>query len=257
MKKPPPFKVLFDPKRIIPACRTIQRSVFSLLFPWGCPGCQRLVSFPNPICDECASRLKRILSPFCHKCGSPLPEYWKVEVCPECRTQKSALSMIRSVYYYEQLIQEMILEVKYARRARYLRYLSEELFKHVLLYFPGSFEAIVPVPLHREREWERTFNQAALMADQLSRLLGVPVWKALRKPRKTLPQSSLSGTARRCNLKGAFECKEGKISFRSVLLIDDVITTGATLQECGRVLRKSAGVKKVYAITVARAVQQF
>lgn len=165
--------------------------------------------------------------------------------------------MIRSVYYYEQLIQQMILEVKYARRARYLRYLSEELFKHALLYFPRSLEAIVPVPLHREREWNRTFNQAELMADHLSRLLGIPVWKALRKFKKTPPQSSLSGTARRCNLKGSFECKSGKTSCRSVLLIDDVITTGATLQECARVLRKSAGVRKVYAVTIARAVQQF
>lgn len=257
MKKRPPFIFPLDPDRITFSYRRIHQAVFSLIFPWACPGCQRLVPYPEPICNECAIRLKRILSPFCKKCGLPLPEHWQVQVCPECRTQKSALSMIRSVYYYEQLIQQMILEVKYARRARYLRYLSKELFRHVRMYFPASFEAIVPVPLHREREWERTFNQAELMADQLSRLLGVPVWKALQKPKKTPPQSSLSGTARRCNLKGAFECKPGKISCRSVLLIDDVITTGATLQECARMLRKSAGVRKVYAITIARAVQQF
>lgn len=257
MKNQPPFTFPSDPDRIFSFARKMHHAAFSVIFPWTCPGCQTLVPYPNPICNDCAIRLKRILPPFCKKCGSPLPETWRVQVCPECRIHKSGLRIVRSVYYYEELIQQMILEIKYERRARYLRYLSQELCRQIRIHFPASFEAIVPVPLHRKREWERTFNQAELMASRLSRLLGVPVWKILRKSKKTAPQSSLSGTARRCNLKGAFECKPAKTLRHSVLLIDDVITTGATLEECARVLRKSAGVRKVYAITIARAVQQF
>jgi ComF family protein len=131
------------------------------------------------------------------------------------------------------------------------------MFVYLRTSFPERVEAIVPVPLHRMRAWERTFNQAELLARHVSRLLGVPVWKALRKPKSTASQSSLSGIARRANLKGAFVLKKDGRRRHSVLLIDDVVTTGATLQECARVLRKSAGVKKVYALTVARAVQQF
>ena len=213
--------------------------------------------YPEVICGACATSLKRIEAPMCSKCGAPFPTHWLVEVCPECRMHVSSITRIRSVYYYENLIQGMIVEVKYARRARYLRYLAKELATTVRTSFPSSIQAIVPVPLHRQRQWERTFNQAELLANQMSRFLNIPVWKTLQKHSKTPPQSLLSGTARRANLKGAFRCINDKIPRRSVLLIDDVITTGATLEECARVLRRSAGVKRVYAITIARAVQQF
>jgi ComF family protein len=254
MKNQPPTLLQFD--RNFSHHTRIQNSILSLLFPWTCPGCHRLLPYPSAICNGCADRLKRIEPPFCKKCGSPYPAEWKVQICPECRTQKSAITMVRSVYYYEQLIQKMVLEIKYAGRARYLHYLSDVLVQHAISHLP-RFEVIVPVPLHRQREWERNFNQAELLANQLSRRMGIRVWKILRKPKKTLPQSSLSGTARRCNLKGAFECRQTKASYGSALLIDDVITTGATLQECAQVLRKSTGIRRVYALTIARAVQQF
>jgi ComF family protein len=257
VKKQPPFLFGSDPKRFVLPYHKIVDTALSLVFPWRCPGCGELVSYPEVVCRGCARHMRHIGFPFCKKCGAPFPVHWTVEICPECHTQKSALTQIRSLYYYENLVQKMILEVKYGRRARYLYYLSQELFSYIQTCFHPHVDAIVPVPLHRRRAWERTFNQAELMAHYLSGLLDVPVWKALQKPKKTPPQSSLSGIARRANLKGAFSCKMKGPRRVSVLLIDDVITTGATLQECARVLRKSAGVKKIYAITVARAVQQF
>jgi ComF family protein len=235
----------------------IRNSLFSLIFPWPCPGCGTLMKYPASICEKCLAGLKRIEAPYCGRCGSPFPHHWKVRICPECKVRKSALSRIRSVFYYEGLVKTMIHEVKYRRAARYLRELSENLYLTLRNEFPTSIQAVVPVPLHKMRAWERTFNQAELLAQNLSRLSGSPVWKALRKNRITPSQSSLSGTARRSNLKRAFAFVRSEFQGKSVLLVDDIITTGATLEECARTLRRSAGVRKVYALTVARAVQNF
>src|SRR5262249_7330317 len=112
------------------------------------------------------------------------------------------------------------------------------------------------VPLQREREWKRTFNQAEIIARHMSNLSGIPCRLILKKSRKTRSQSSLSGNARRANLRGAFEMKSSESIPSSVLIIDDVITTGATIEECARTLRR-AGVKRVYAVSVARAVKNF
>jgi ComF family protein len=163
------------------------------------------------------------------------------------------LRRIYSLYYYEGVVREMIREAKYHRTGRSLIYFAEEMFLHARIEFP-RVKALVPVPLHKDREWERSFNQAAFLAQELSRLWGIPVWNCLRKNKATLPQSALSGQARRKNLKGAFLCKSSEAPPKSVLLIDDVTTTGATLEECARVLRR-AGVRSVYGLTIARAVK--
>lgn len=148
---------------------------------------------------------------------------------------------------------EMIHEMKFAKRARFARYFSEELYLLMVKHYAQRVQAIVPVPLHRSREWQRTFDQARLMAEHLSDLSGIPVRNLLRRSRNTVPQTFLSGQARRKNLDGAF-CLKQRIDLpKSVLLIDDVITTGATLEACSVLLRK-AGVRRVYGLTVARAM---
>ena len=150
----------------------------------------------------------------------------------------------------------MILDAKYRRKARPLRFFGEQLFLFYCFEKAAHTEAIVPVPLHKRREWERTFNQAQILSLEVSRLTGLPLWQPLRKIKPTPPQSLLSGTARRANLAGTFQYKaSGDQVPKSVLLIDDVVTTGATLEECARVLR-TAGVRKVMGLTIARAVQK-
>ena len=227
----------------------------SLLFPRGCPGCAQSLPFPEVICDPCANRLKKVEPPFCRKCGAPMPRHWRVELCPECKLERSPLRRIRSAYYYEGLVRQMIRDVKYRHRPRYLRFFACVLYPMISTEFPRSLEAIVPVPLHAAREWDRRFNQAALIAAEVSRFSGIPVRFELRKRSRSMPQSSLSGIARRKNLRGVFECHFSGKPPRSVLLIDDIITTGTTLTRCAAALRR-AGVRHVYAATVARAVKQ-
>jgi ComF family protein len=154
---------------------------------------------------------------------------------------------------YEGVIMNLIHEVKFSRRARSLQFFAEELFSRMMIDYPRRLDAIVPVPLHSAREWNRTYNQAGLLAEELSRLCGIPVRRILRRQRHTIPQTSLSGQARRRNLQGVFSFVDTTPAPKAVVLIDDVVTTGATLEACAAELRKG-GVRKVYCLTVARAV---
>jgi ComF family protein len=260
MRHPSPLlrnpKALFWLHQAFQNIELTRNSLLSLIFPWICPGCRELLPYPQVLCENCADSLKKIIQPFCNRCGNPFPIYWQVTICSECKLQKSSVTRIRSVYYYEDLVKAMIRDAKFAKKARMLKYFAEEMYKLARREFPSKIGALVPVPMHRSREWDRTFNQAERLAAVMSEYWGIPVWRALRKVGKTLPQSSLSEGARRRNLKGAFLCKSVDSVPRSVLLIDDVLTTGTTLQECARTLRK-AGVHRVYGITIARAVKLF
>jgi ComF family protein len=162
------------------------------------------------------------------------------------------VTAIRSAYDYEGLTAQMIKEAKYLRKGRYLRYFSERLFVLARTEFPNSISAVIPVPLHRNRQWNRTFNQAEILAQGIAKLWGLPVWNALRKKKVTNPQSSLSGTVRRMNLRNTFQFHGSGRKAKSVLLVDDVVTTGSTLNECARILKQN-GVRRVYAVTIARA----
>lgn len=227
-------------------------SLSSLLFPWTCPGCNTLLKYPDVICVNCESSLPKIREPFCKRCGTAFPQHWKVTLCPDCHQRKHRITAIRSAYEYEGLVAQMIKEAKYLRKGRYLRYLADQLFVLARTEFPASIKAVVPVPLHRNREWTRTFNQAEILAIQIAKLWDLPVWCALKKVSRTKPQSSLSGSTRRSNLQNVFKFRNNKRKVKSVLLVDDVITTGSTLNECARVLRMN-GVRRIYAVTVARA----
>ena len=229
-----------------------RNSLLSLFFPWPCAVCGVLQAYAGVICEPCRERLPRIGNRYCRICGSPLPDQWRVRICPECKMSRPKLTRIRSVFLYEDPLIRMIREMKFSRRARHARYFSEELYLFLLSRMPGSIEAIVPVPLHRAREWERTFDQAGLLAKHLQELSGLPVRNVLIRRENTIPQTSLSGRARRMNLRDAFQVKKGVQLPSSIVLIDDVITTGATLEACAAPLRR-AGARRVYGLTVARA----
>jgi len=235
------------------ATQSVLGALLTLCFPWPCPVCGSSQKYDEVLCGPCATNLPVIPEPLCRRCGSPMPDHWRVKVCPECRARKSPIALTRSRFLYEQPVLQMIRQVKFSRKARYLKYFAEQLFVLSSSQFPRTVEAIVPVPLHRKREWERTFNQSDLLARYHSSLSGLPVVNLLERTVSTQPQTSLSGAARRRNLHNAFVCRKETRMPRSVILIDDVVTTGATLEACAALLRKN-GVRKVYALTIARAV---
>lgn len=255
MRKTPPSFTELD--RLVHRAATLllhgKRALDALLFPRSCPGCCAFLPYPESICQACADALPRIRDPYCRRCGAPFPGFWRVKVCPACRMSPPPLTRLRSCFLYEGLVRQMIREAKYRRTARLLRYFSGEMYVRARAEFPPRIRAIVPVPLHPEREWTRTYNQSNLMARDLSRWWNRPLWTGLRRVRRTPPQSGLSGLARRRNLRDAFRITNAPVP-RSVLLVDDVVTTGATLETCARILRR-AGARRVYGITIARAVK--
>ena len=192
---------------------------------------------------------------FCSRCGLPFEANLPASgghLCGLCRLAPPAFDVARSFGAYEGDLRRLIHLLKYDG----MRPLAKALAAKMAPVAPrvGTVELVVPVPLHRSRRWSREFNQAELLARELSRLVGIPCRPGgLRRVRSTPPQAGLSHRQRRENVRGAFAAADAAcIKGRRVLLVDDVMTTGATLDACARVL-KAAGARYVGSLTLARA----
>jgi ComF family protein len=219
-----------------------------------CAACSAPLARPlaGPICEACWLGVAHLMPPLCVRCGDgllgwqdPSPE------CPRCRTHQPVLSLARSAGAYEGALREIVHAFKFRRRralAAPLAALVREAAGEVI----AAADVAVPVPLHPIRALQRGFNQA----DDLARRLGLPVRRPLWRVRHRPPQSRLSEDARLAGVRRVFVAAPSArlLRNRSVLLVDDVMTTGATLEACARVLLE-AGVRRVSAVTVARAVR--
>lgn len=225
-----------------------------------CAACAKTLDAPlaGPVCDSCWGLIRTLAPPLCRRCGDPLPS-WRVvsvalEQCPRCRRRPPLVDRGCAAGEYEGALREIVHAFKYEGRRSLARPLGG------LLRTAGSdllkdAHCVVPVPLHPWRRFRRGFNQAT----DLARQLDLPVVHALWRWRLTTAQTGLTAPARRRNVRGAFgiaplRAREtcAALEDRVVVLVDDVRTTGATLNECARVL-KDAGAKEVRALTVARA----
>jgi ComF family protein len=192
-------------------------------------------------------------------CGAPFPSR-EVEIhpCGVCATRKKYFETARALGYYEGLLQEAIHQWKYQGKMGLTSLFGEWMGEGLRRYWePTSLDLFIPVPLHRQRLRDRGFNQALLLVRELSRRTGIPYQKnILQKTRPTLPQVSLSGSEREKGVRGAFRVADKTfVEGRSILLVDDVYTTGATANECSKVLM-AAGSKRVHVLTLAHAVKR-
>ena len=229
-----------------------------LLFPSFCQVCAALLEKPGEkvVCGDCLGKLRRIEGPFCLCCGRFFEGAGEPHLCAECLRNRPPFTRHRSGARYKGIAKDIILLYKY----RGFEVLSRVLADFIIRSLDreddlwSGVEAFVPVPLHPAKERRRGFNQARLLAGRLARQKNIPLLEGrLVKVRPTPAQTSLEARERKTNLEGAFQIKrsvglKGKI----VLLVDDVYTTGSTIRECSRALRK-AGVKEVRAVTIARA----
>jgi ComF family protein len=240
--------------------RRVGLKVLDLVFPRACHSCKSpLRGEENPsFCPDCWGTIKRIDGPACPSCGIPFASraalsHSPAHRCGDCRMRPPRFDRAVAAGLYEGVLAEAIQLFKYRGRAGLARPLGE-----LLAEAAGSFPAadgLVPVPLHPGRLRERGYNQALLLCDVLARRLGVEVIPdGLERRRETPPQTGLSPEARRRNVRRAFEMKpRRRMKGRRIILVDDVLTTGATVNECARVLKR-AGARAVYVLTVARAV---
>jgi ComF family protein len=241
----------------------ISDALVSVVFPSACRICERLLTSASrvPICQECLSSFKGVPSVICEVCGRPLPALERKEgvplLCPACQNRTYAFDRARSFAVYEDAVVRAILLLKFEQIEPLGAWFSERLAEMVsadaiLL----SADVVVPVPLHHERERERGYNQAALLSEPLARRLRLPHKAVLLMRTRARPDKQMLSLEERWeSVRGAFATRPGsQVDNLRVLLVDDVLTTGATLDACARALR-DAGAKSVIGLTVARAVR--
>jgi competence protein ComFC len=239
-------------------------AVASVLFPSGCRLCEALLTRADrlPVCDSCLESFREIPVEICGRCGQPWAEGGDVDgdenVCRECRERGFAFDAARNFGVYDGALARAIVLMKYER----IEPLGEWFAKRLLgaaRRIPEEFTAdlVVPVPLHRTRQKERGFNQVDLFGRPLARKLRLPYRPVLLKRARARPEKHLLHFEERWEaVRGAFVIREGgRVDNLRILLLDDVMTSGATLDACSRALRK-AGAKSVAGLTIARAVRQ-
>lgn len=227
------------------------------VFPPRCMACGAAVEMHGALCAECWPDLQFLAEPLCRCCGVPLPESDPAEghfTCLPCATTPPVFRKARAAVLFEKIGADLVHKLKYADRTS----LAPTLARWMLRAAPDMVreaDAIVPVPLHRTRLLRRRFNQAALLARELARAAEKPLWpQALLRTKRTAAQVGLGRARRAANVRGAFAANPRfaePLRDRHILLVDDVLTTGATAEACARVLVK-AGAASVDVLTVAR-----
>ncbi len=232
---------------------TSANAVLSVLLAPACACCRAVLETPlgGCVCKKCWAAIPRIVPPVCDMCGDPLAQ---PGTCIRCREHPRLVTRTRAIGEYDGTLRDIIHAMKYQHRysvgaalASLLREAGRDILQH------GDW--LVPVPLHRRRQRTRGFNQAR----EIARHLGVPIADALRRSRHTASQIALPADRRQSNVAGAF-ClsrslpgRQSRLRGARVILIDDVSTTGSTLDACASTLQ-TAGVREVWALTAARVV---
>ncbi|RBP43852.1 ComF family protein [Roseimicrobium gellanilyticum] len=250
-----------------PWWRGYTEAFLDLVYTRKCEGCEVFLPAQRQdearwLCDVCLKEVQRIHPPFCEVCGESYDGAISGTFrCGNCTGLKLHFDFAIAACQAEGVVRELIHKFKYNRRLHLRGVLGHLLGRTMedsrLSTLPPAEWALVPVPLHHARQRERDYNQSMELCRELSRTFGIPVVDALRRVRSTTAQASLSRHQRFENLRGAFQAspslvRQSTLKNRSVLLVDDVLTTGSTTSECARVLRREAGVQKVVVITVAR-----
>lgn len=234
----------------------ILRTLLDLLFPRACAACGGPAQdAARYFCWDCLARLEVIRPPFCRLCGDPIAGAACGDfTCSACLAHTPAFDQARSAARYQGVLQAALQDFKYNGATWLSRDFGMFLLAcHATHYANLELDAILYVPLYPAKERDRSYNQSGLLARELSaQLRGPPVKELLIKLRPTRSQTHLTAAERRANVRGAFTLKkESAAAGGRFLLIDDVMTTGATVHECARML-KQAGAARVYVLTLAR-----
>ncbi len=238
--------------------KSFMTGLADLIFPPACCSCGALLGRGmTTFCGACLSEIRFIRAPLCPVCGIPYPNEEEINHrCADCIRSKESFSLARAVGVYDAVLLEVIHRFKYRGRINLGevlgRFMAEFRYEDLRI---EDYSLIVPVPLHRRRLKERGFNQAVVLAREISRRHAVPMdFGVLKRKIYTEPQTGLGRDDRLRNIRGAFEVvRPEAVKEKKVLLIDDVYTTGSTVRECARVLGK-CGASEVAALTLARAV---
>lgn len=223
---------------------------FDMLYPRRCPVCHDIaVPGGSRICNVCREKLKPITGPRCFRCSKPLTRE-EQEYCKDCRKTRLFDQGI-GIFPYGSVLQESLFKLKYGKRQEYGSFYGQiaAVYSREIIRNWGV-EIIIPIPLHRKRMEKRGYNQAELIAEALGKTLCIPVDSRLMKRKvNTRPQKELDYRERKQNMKNAFFLK-GENRYRRILLVDDIYTTGSTIEAAAELLKRN-GAENVFFLTIA------
>lgn len=245
----------FDSKRgenVIAGCgRWLLQEMREILYPPRCPVCDRILKPGEQICKACEKRIRTVSEPVCKRCGKPLQSE-QAEYCTDCKKKQHAYRQGKAVFVYQGSIRESMYRFKYHNRREYAVFYAKEAAR---LYSDwirrNEIEVIVPVPMYLWKKRRRGYNQAEVFARALGREWGIPVEdKLVRRVRNTTPQKELNDKERVRNLKNAFQLASNIVEYSKILLVDDIYTTGSTMDAVAEQLL-SGGAKSIYYICIS------
>lgn len=234
----------------------MKEKVWNLLYPKTCPICQNIIRGDEEICEKCYGNLEFIREPKCKKCGK---RFESVDIsneireyCGDCAKNEHLYEFGMAVFRYDDNIKESIYRFKYHNQRTYAGFYGKTMAAaYGKLIGELGVEVIIPVPIHYKKRIKRGYNQAELIADELGTTLGIPVDnRILVRDKATTPQKELSNVERRNNLKKAFKIAESIVKYKKVLIVDDIYTTGSTVDACASALKK-AGAGQIYFISLS------
>lgn len=240
--------------------RTINKIIeylVDIVYPPRCAVCNTILPLgQRGICSNCASKLEYVEEPFCLKCGKPIDDDSK-EYCSCCLSKDHLYIQGRAVFVYDDAMRKSIYRFKYNSKREYASFYGQILYdrlgEKIMSWEP---EALIPVPIHKKRMHERGYNQATLIANELSKHLKIPVENhIIVRKTYTQKQKDLAADERENNLKKAFIVNKNSVKLKSVVIVDDIYTTGSTVDAISRVLIE-AGVEKIYfvALCIGRGI---
>lgn len=222
-----------------------------ILFPPSCPMCDSVMSWDKCICDECSGKIRYIGEPKCKRCGKQLAKE-EAEYCNDCLVNKHYYKSGIAAFVYNDVISKSIYRFKYHNRRGYAEFygrtIADKYRQQVNMW---GADVIMPVPIHEKKLIKRGYNQAELLAKELGNCLQLPVDKdALVRVIDTKPQKEMDKGSRKKNLEKAFKIRHNVVKYSKVILVDDIYTTGSTIDECAKTLLES-GILEVYFISLS------
>ncbi|WP_373491936.1 ComF family protein [Parasphingorhabdus sp.] len=239
--------------------KALLRPLIDYALPPRCPICGVTVDADNRFCLSCWQQMDFLAKPWCVACGLPLPfEHLEDSLCGKCLTEPPVHDGVRAVVRYDDLSSLLPMRLKYGTRLGIAKLIAEHLQKFVAECSDNAL--IVPVPLHPTRLWRRGFNQSVLIGRELARISAIAMnYNLISRCKITPPLRGMSGPQRRKTVDAAFAlCNDAQASLagKSILLIDDVYTSGSTSNACARLLKK-AGAEQVFVFCWARVISSF